>query len=515
MSDSFENIFKEVIAAHPALRSKILTLITQLDTVLIHGFFRLADAQHQRTVLGFNGLYKAQGEINWNNYQQSFQKVKAYEQDPQHTTLEDIQYPFDVFGTSIFLTLLNHLDCNNFIRHLRQDLIIYVKNNDRNDLVQKIARISLLRHFTEHNGKPQHEQLSLLDGTVVIKQFCLQESLTTLFLFLPDRYAKNLCDAICAATENEELQDAVKTCQKTAAKTGRDHIRYINEKITEAEKKQFGTIKDTVLCETSCRLFPFLKEYRFCGEKNLAHVKGIIKNCLPEDTTNLRNIKNFNPARDDAKKLKKRVNKMLSFEESAKIFDFFLRLNEIFHRYFVYYYEAIKPDKKPLKDLRNNISHSRFLFFYNREKKSSLFRYSVDNVLDFYDHDYAPYRQENKCDDWPTVGQIKSSFLQSLKALCNKKDYLYIRLDKTEAGKGRNVKTVRLSPQQQRKFSKEIMRDTVQKKIEELKGNDQHKTAKISVRKLIWYNFVTDHFKNDILAAKKQNKARQQRKKHV
>jgi len=489
------------------IRAKIITIISRLDSVLNYPFFlNYCDFEGDDELIdhvdSFNSKYK-NSSINIDEFEQTLKRVKKYKADPNtenKNELEKIIYPFDIFGTSDFISFvstLKHQFINKFTTYVSDELIVFIRNKEFTNLIEKIAHISLLRHYIMHNGNPSGTDIKKHNGDIVVKNINPEKSLEALFLFIPDYLSKNISDLICSVCE-KDFGDKVKEIQKKAVQTNTKHIININNHLKEEEKKKLNEIKREYYFITNYKLFSFIKNIRFIEEKNISQIRGIIKKTINkvsyEDLQKITiNGRKYEEKTDKKQKsvIKKTVHK-IKFEEVENIFNFFLSLNEILHTYFIYYYEEIKPRNKKLAKIRIDIAHSKIFFNFEND---------IKEILMFFDNEYKKHLENNENLHWQNYKQIKSSFIKSLKALLNRKDYFYLlaSFPKQKDMHRCNKQIIKLSPQKNKDFPKKNMRVSIKNKVSEVYQNPNNTDVKISIGKYIYLNLLRNNMKQKIL----------------
>ena len=505
--------------------------------------------------------------INKINYKLT-EKEEKIKEEYKKIANENIMFPFDVFGTVFFMrfikTIFSQVPESDevFLNIIRKHLSINF-NNDL-EFLTNIYRIFQLRQLLVHKKKVTKTQIDFYDSTKETKtsvsifplEFSLIDSLTSLFIFLPlnvlfetndfiysnmERYAicpyckeiftfrsikkaedKNKKRLFCKNCNKEILFDKLQEIEinteskEKIIKILNSIVKKVSNQIVDWTKennlilakkiKDFEVIKDHTKTYCNYSLFYFIKLYNFVGEKNIIHIRTIIKTLILDD-------KNNSFKKDDFKKIK--------FEEIYKIFMLLVNINEIFRNNFIIPYELldthihhlekykilsnkikntnkerdtnkknlnnnkniskieeekiitkIKDIRRIIKKLkhrqnsiliksknvnlvRNNIAHAN-LFFYdiNKENKinsfniDKLFNLYVSTILEFYNSNYNFKQYNNAIDNieidnnFKNLKSFKRMLIKQLTQLLNAKDYLFLLVPEETKNK-KGIKSIK------------------------------------------------------------------------
>ena len=376
------------IFSNKSVRSKILSYIYILDSAILHSFF---DATKD---------YEYKYDMLDNEAKDSFEKVVRHYKKVATNKNNLPTYPFDVFGTDVFrekfLSKQKQELKNTFILYLKRNLFIYIK--DFKDFKNKIASISLLRHYFEHNNLPEKETITV---SGIEKELDVEESLKNLFLFLPNVYINDIKLVFEREKTNENFDYNIEGLFKSVLSTKSKNVKTIFEKFYN--KKEIDTIKDNHVLL-----------------KSLQTIK--ISNCL--ERQNFINLYNLNKINSILKTLSgkekySKYSRLFYLEEKEKIFMLFIKVNEILQRHFVYNYENIKDKTFPekIKKIRNQISHGKIFFYNESDATKSFFDTFKSNlllILEFFDNNFI------------NAKELKINLLKALMSLFLKKDNIIL-----------------------------------------------------------------------------------------
>ncbi len=430
----------KLIHSYPAgagFRSFLLMLIHQLDGELTHAFFGLlAELDDQELTKGIRKHFTGQQEKNvW----EFIASLREAQRDEKSKT--ELDYPFDCFGSDVKGTVkLLHVAMklaqtrkNEFTSILTDQHFIYLKTNGRfPDFKEKITDIASLRHHLTHQGQERR-----------IEGFHLTKSLHALLLFLPDDYSRKVSNHLKnLVTDAEKIPPWLQAEGLTLAwlEENGKQIHETNRTqsmrdLTETAKENFQKFTNRYPKIASRKLFDSVRHQYFIGSRNIAVIKHIVSEEFNNIDANRRQTMFLGDHFDDndhlnEKQLKKK-REAISFEEISKIFNFFLELNGLLHRYFTVYVEFYpgKDLSEPMHKLRNNLNHAHI--FLGRKEHTVLagFSQAFRTILDFYNEYYPKLVKKHQNQELLPAAQMKSSFVQALKALCQRKDYLYLLVE--------------------------------------------------------------------------------------
>lgn len=376
------------IFSNKSVRSKILSYIYILDNAILHSFF---DATKD---------YEYKYEMLDNKARNSFEQVVKWYKKEKNNSNNLPSYPFDIFGTDVFreefLSKQSQKLKNTFILYLKSNLFIFIK--DFKDFKNKIATISLLRHYFEHNNLPKEETITV---SGIEKELNVEESLKNLFLFLPNVYINDIKLLFEREKNNGKFDYNIEELFKSVLSTKSKNVKTIFE--NHYNKKEIDLIKDNRMLLKSLQTLKIsncLERQNFINSYNLNKIDSILKTLL-------------------GKKKYSQYRKLFYLEEKEKIFMLFIKISEILQKHFVYNYENIKCRSIPEKitKIRNQISHGK-IFFYNESDATKsffdTFRSDLLLILDFFDNNF-----EN-------AKELKINLLKALMSLFLKKDNIIL-----------------------------------------------------------------------------------------
>lgn len=381
------------IFSNISVRSKILSYIYILDSVILHNFFEATVSCEYK----YDMLSK--------NEKDCFEKViKYYKETNNNNNIPN--FPFDVFGTDVFreqfLPKQNQTLKNNFIEYLKKNLFVYVK--DYSDFKRKVAFISLLRHYFEHIHDPKKKTITINN---IEYELDIEDSLKNLFLFLPNIYTNDIKLLLEREKSFGKFDYDIDKLFQNILKTKAQNVSKVFEKYYDKSKID-NIIENKILIKSlqSIKLSNKLERMHFINNYNFAKINIIIKTIYGKTLYNKKRDKFY-------------------LEEKEKIFMLFIKINEILQKHFVYNFETIKnkiTDEKIIK-IRNQISHGRIFFYNEGNAKISYFdtfKENISLILDFFDKYFD------------NAKELKINLLKSLRSVFTKKDNMFfiINLEK-------------------------------------------------------------------------------------
>ncbi|MDR0484260.1 MAG: hypothetical protein LBH40_03180 [Alphaproteobacteria bacterium] len=520
MSANNNQTTQQVQPFSPKASAYILTLISRLDTAICFHLFKYFYRRNNKKkdldlidkFLEFNeNKLPKEGTIE--EFKEEFERaIKSSEKNKTDEIVDSISYPFDIFGTPHAIKFFNNWGTTtDFAKYLSKEMIIYTGDKKTN-FVKNLVNIFLLRQELEHpNKKDNSLKLIKYKNDEHKYKYDLEDSLKSLFLFLPDRFMNHVSSLL----ENKEVE----SIKQEVNKTNRYFRKRLNEKINEEDKNQ-----------TENRLtFVEQKNISFMGETN--------KNMLQSMFTD----KNWGE---------------IPKNELYLTFDFILEVQAIFRRYYTPLFSSDYSNKE-YKELRNLISHSNLFFNTKENKNSSYTNRFCENLkiaLEFYDTEYKdaivlhkngqsiknikkekhiiiqtvkveikPKEEEKKEKEYKeiikTENTLKTDFIRSLNALCNQKNYFYIEMSTPKSGnnEGFNTQEIEIkfskeeddtSKNNQKCMPKEDMDKYIEATIRDKKENKHLKDAKFEEKKRIYLNLIRQKMKKKIMEIKEKNQSR-------
>jgi len=528
----------------PKASAYILTLISRLDTAICFRLFRFFSSLPKDNKESLFEEYFESISDKEEEFSKAVKQAGSMENEEKH-----IKYPFDIFGTKTAIKFLEKWrETEKFTTVLSKSMIIYIPK--KTQLIDNLNNVYELRQELEH--------------PIDKNKFVLEKSLKSLFLFIPPVYMNHIISLL-----NEEDKEKVSKIREWVIDTNRKFKENLNEKNNQEESRQAKNNKrfqKSVLLLNKER-FTDKKTFAFMGEGN----KSILENIITAEVKSFsQNKKEFFAIKDKNEKPKIPKNELFL------MFDFILEIQSVFRRYYCPLFNK-KSSADKYSELRNLVSHSYLYFnkggrpyvevawesiklaldFFDNKYKSAVLQYlekteaanklredlekekieknwketdveykkkitqvknKINKTINKEIKDIGIQTQKEKIENKEiikTEKTLKTDFIRSLNAICNKKNYFYIEIStpKGEDKEGFNVQDIEVKfskeendkPKNQNKLPRCAMDKFIEETVSKKKANFNLEKAEMKVEKRIYLNLIRQKMKQKIMDIKREN----------